>query len=124
MLIILGLVVVFHCFVIAGVVPRSIVWGGNISSDEQFYQLETVSITLNLLMILVVLCRTPLLSARVNQKIVRVLLWLMAALFLLNTIGNLFSKNDIERIVFTPLTLLLAFLSIVLARNRKAVAVS
>jgi hypothetical protein len=34
----------------------------------------------------------------------------MSLLFFLNTIGNFISKNDFERMIFTPLTLILSIL--------------
>jgi len=39
----------------------------------------------------------------------------MTGLFLLNTFGNAFSKNKIERLLFTPVTVLLTIFSLVLA---------
>lgn len=35
--------------------------------------------------------------------------------FLLNTAGNAFSTNGLEKLLFTPFTLMLAFFSLVLA---------
>jgi hypothetical protein len=42
-------------------------------------------------------------------------LWLMFALFLLNTVGNLLSKNRYEKLIFTPITLLSAVFCLILA---------
>lgn len=60
---------------------------------------------------------------RLNAKpmLIRVSLWLMAGLFALNTVGNLFSNNDFERIIFTPVTLLLSIACVYLALQYKRV---
>jgi hypothetical protein len=39
----------------------------------------------------------------------------MFVLFAINTVGNIFSNNELERLIFTPLTLLLAVFSLRLA---------
>ncbi len=44
----------------------------------------------------------------IGRTILRVALWLMAVLFLLNTVGNVFSNDRLEQMLFTPVTLLLA----------------
>ncbi|MEN9442639.1 MAG: hypothetical protein RLZ33_2716 [Bacteroidota bacterium] len=56
----------------------------------------------------------------VNSSIVtklRFAFWLFFVLFSLNTLGNLFAETLTETLIFTPLTILLAVLSLRLARN-------
>ena len=110
MLILFGAVVVFHLLVLLQVLPYSIVWGGKLNSVEQMRSMETVSICINLFMILVVLLRAQLIRLDLRPLFLQVVMGLMCALFVLNTLGNLFSENLFERLVFTPLTLLLAVL--------------
>ena len=62
-------------------------------------------------MLVTVLIRSGYLNVQFNKKIITVALWIMAGLFLLNTIGNLVSTNAIEKIIFTPLTILLSIFS-------------
>lgn len=110
MVLIFSLVVAFHALVLLGIVPFEMVWGGRLKTREQMLQFETVSILLNLLMLAVVAVRAGWLRVRVHPTVLRVVLWLMTGLFALNTVGNVFSINPTERLVFTPLTLLLALL--------------
>jgi hypothetical protein len=63
----------------------------------------------------VVLAHARYMAIPISDKIVTYALWLMAALFLLNTLGNAVSKNKVEQSLFTPLTILLAMFSILLA---------
>jgi len=51
-------------------------------------------------------------------KIGRVVMWIMFVLFTANTIGNLFSLNELESIIFTPITLVLALQTLRLALHR------
>jgi hypothetical protein len=112
---ILSSVIVFHLLVILGVIPFDIVWGGRLKDRSQMVSFELTSILLNLIMLAVVTIKAELIKIPVNKKIIRILLWLMALLFLLNTIGNLLSNNQLEKIIFTPLTFLLSLFSIRLA---------
>jgi len=108
MLILFGAVVVFHVLVLVQILPYSIVWGGKLNSVEQMRSMETVSICINLFMILVVLLRAKLIRLDLRPLFLQVVMGLMCALFVLNTLGNILSENTFERLVFTPLTLLLA----------------
>jgi hypothetical protein len=111
LLTILSLIVIFHFLVLLGIIPFEIVWGGRLTDSAQMIQFEIVSITLNLVMLVTVAIRSEHLNVNINKKIITVALWIMVGLFLLNTIGNLLSSNALEKILFTPLTILLAILS-------------
>jgi hypothetical protein len=112
---ILSMVIVFHVLVLTGVIPFQMVWGGRLSERQEMFVFEAISILLNALMLLAVGLHTGLFRLSVNRKITTVALWLMVILFLVNTVGNLFSNNRTEMIIFTPLTLILGLLSLRLA---------
>jgi len=79
------------------------------------YRFETFSIIINSLFVIVVLVQANYFTIDVPKKIITYILWLMAGLFLLNTLGNAISKNKLEQRLFTPVTILLAIFSLVLA---------
>lgn len=106
---ILSFIVIFHLLVIFKLIPVDIVWGGNIETNRQFYIMEATSITLNLFFIFIVSVYAGFLKFNLNPVMLRMVIWTMFILFLLNTIGNLMSKNPLEAYLFTPLTILLAF---------------
>jgi hypothetical protein len=108
-------VILFHVSVVIGYIPFEMVWGGRLTTQEQMIQFEIVSILINVLMIIIVSIYAGYLRISVNPKIIKVALWIMFGIFMLNTIGNLFSKNEWEKIIFTPITLLLAIFSLRLA---------
>jgi len=55
-------------------------------------------------MIAVVAIKANVLNVELPQIFIKVILWLMVFLFLLNTLGNVFSLNKFEQLVFTALT--------------------
>lgn len=116
----LSLVILFHIMVFTGVVPYDMVWGGRLADKEQMLRFEFVSIVMNGLMLLVVILRAGILTWKINPLMVRVGLWLMFALFFLNTVGNLLSINSLEKVIFTPLTILLGIFSLRLALKSKS----
>lgn len=79
---------------------------------------EAVSISLNLLMIAIVAIYANFLKWKINQVAIQIGLWVMFVLFFINTIGNLFSINELEKLIFTPVTLLLSLFSLRLALNK------
>lgn len=121
LLVVFALILLFHGLVITGVIPFGIVWGGRLQTHSQMLAFETVSIALNVLMLGVVAVWAGYWKVAVGARLLRAALWLMAGLFVLNTIGNLLSTNATEKAVFTPLTLLLALFSLRLALGSRPV---
>ncbi len=115
LMILFSLIIVFHLLVLVQVIPFQMVWGGRLKSVSEMYTFETVSIALNLLMLAVVSVRSGVMSLAVNPRVIQFLLWAMAALFMLNTVGNVFSVNETEKLIFTPITLILSIFCIRLA---------
>ena len=118
-LLILSAIVVFHFLIIAGIIPFGIVWGGRLQSHAEMIKFETVSVLLNLVMIAIVSIKAGLLKLNLKPFILKVSFWFMTILFTLNTIGNLFSTNSLETLIFTPLTLILAIFSFRLALSKE-----
>lgn len=107
-LIIFGLNILFHLGIILGLIPSDIVWGSRIQSQGQFYLLEAVSLAFNGLFIGIMLHRLEIWKLPIGPKLLSLSLWFMAIFFLLNTLGNLMSKNSFEQMIFSPMTLLLS----------------
>jgi hypothetical protein len=70
-------------------------------------------------MIAVVAIKANVLNVELPQIFIKVILWLMFFLFLLNTLGNVFSLNKFEQLVFTALTLIVSLLSLRLVLEKK-----
>ena len=115
LLIILGLLIVFHLLVMAGIVPYDIVWTGKINSRAQLLRMESVSLVVLALAILMVALRMNYLAFLDAPTVVDVGMWVLFAFFLLNTLGNLTAKSPIEKYGFGTLTLLMSLCCLVLA---------
>lgn len=109
-LIILSLIVLFHLSILLELIPFEMVWGGRLKDAAQMRRFETISIIANLVMLAIVAIRGGLLKVRLSRMVPTIALWVMCVLFVLNTLGNLASTNQWERLIFTPLTLVLALL--------------
>ena len=120
LLLIITLTLLFHALIISGVIPYTIVWGGRIASESQMRMMEAISVVINVLMLSVVAVRAGVLRVVVHPVLLKVALWLMTGLFLLNTLGNLLSKSVVEKLIFTPVTLVLALLCVRLALGNPA----
>ena len=114
----LSVIVVFHLLVLSGVIPYNIVWGGRLESAAQMYVLETVSLAVIHAVILVVAIKGGYIKPFLPPKVVTILLWLLTALFALNTVGNLFAESTVETMLFTPITLISAVLLFRMAIER------
>lgn len=115
---------VFHVLVVVGVVPFAIVWSGRLRDHSQMLRFEAGSLTVTLLMLAIVAVRAGYMNIKIPARVMTVVFSLMFLLFLANTAGNLASKNALEKRLFTPLTLVLALLSLRVAMGRATARVS
>ena len=117
LLILLSLTMVYHLLIVTSVIPYSAVWGGRLDNYQQMLRFEAFSILVNAVIILVVSIKAGWIYK--SQRWVDFILWLVFILYLLNTIGNLFSLNNLEAYIFTPLTLVLSILIFKLIRSKE-----
>jgi len=101
-------VLAFHTLIITGIIPFAIVWGGKLKSETEMVRFEIVSLSINLFLFLTILMTLGYLKASIPSRIMRFVLWIFALLFLVNTIGNLFAETNLERWIFTPMTMVLS----------------
>ncbi len=117
LLLIFSITLVFHLLVIMGLLPYDMIWGGMLESRQQLFLFELFSIAVTLLFFWVVLAKSDLVRFNLSPRLSKGVLWAMVALFALNTVGNLLSLSSLEKILFTPVTILLTWFSFVLARD-------
>lgn len=117
MFVLLGVLLTFHVMILSGVIPYDIVWAGKLKSYDEMIRFETVSILINSVMLFVFVMKYRLLRNEKNNKIIDFIIWIFAVLFLLNTVGNLFSESTLELILGTALTLLSAILCVVIVKK-------
>ncbi len=119
LLILLSLVIFFHLSILVKITPYEIAWGGRLETDAQMYVFETISIFINLFLIVVLLIKGAYLSAFIPIKVVDVLLWIFFVLFVLNTVGNLFAKTNFEKF-FAIVTFAFSLLIFVVLKRKDA----
>ena len=110
LIVLLMAVLVFHTLVLTGIIPYAIVWAGKISTAAEMRKLEVISILVNAFAILILILKAGYIQNKIPVKILNLIIWLLAVLFSLNTIGNLFAESGFELYFFTSLTFILAVL--------------
>jgi hypothetical protein len=100
-------VILFHLCIISKLIPYDIAWGGRLQSDTEMYLFETVSIMINLFLAGILLMKANYVKFQFREKGINTVLWIFLAIFILNTLGNIFAKTSFEK-SFAVLTLLFA----------------
>lgn len=104
LIVIPALFLIFHALILAGTLPRNIVWGGRLT-DVTFLPLELLAITLNLLLIITGGVAGKFVTSKGAKAVVDQLKWFLFYFVLVNTIAGLFSTTMLE-VLMTPITAL------------------
>ncbi len=115
-------VVIFHLSIIVKIVPYEITWGGRLQNDMEMYIFEIFSICINLFLGFVLLMKGEFIKHYFRQSVTNSILWIYLVLFILNTVGNIFSKTNFEKL-FSILTLILA-ISIWIILKKKNIGIT
>lgn len=110
LMMIFGVLIVFHLLVISGVIPYDIVWAGKIQSRTELLRMETVSLILLGLSTAMVALKIRLININIPQLVIDVGMWVLLALFVLNTIGNFLAQSLVEKYGFSILTIIISYL--------------
>lgn len=113
-------ILLFHFSILLKIVPYDITWGGRLQNDSEMYVFESVSIIINLVFLASLLIKGRYIKEVIPMKAVNVILWVFLVIFGFNTIGNIFSETNFEKL-FTLVTLAFVFLIWSTLRKRKAV---
>ncbi len=116
-LIILMAVYVFHICILLKYIPYNIAWGGRLKNDNEMYVFESLSILINLMLMLVLLMKTNKMKRLLSERNINIILWFFFALFILNTIGNLLAETNFEK-GFAVLTAVMAGLIFLVLRKK------
>jgi len=108
MIILNGAVILFHLLVISGIIPFSYVWGGKLENTSQMLLFESISMLINVIIGWVLFTKLRPGRFYLSENVANFILYGLAALFLINTVGNLFAEANLELFIATPLTLLSA----------------
>lgn len=119
LLVMLILLSIFHVLVLVGVIPSDFIWGGQIDGNiKNLYTLEIISLAVTIMFIFITIIKNRSLISEKNVKLINIFVWVIFAYMLLNTLGNLASGVSTEKLIFTPISLLIAFFSLRLALEK------
>ena len=104
MLLLITAVTVFHFSIILRIIPYEIIWGGRLNNDFDMYVFESLSIMINIFLILTLLIKGSYIKQIFSLRTVNIFLWVFLVIFGLNTLGNLFANTNFEKL-FAVLTL-------------------
>lgn len=108
---ILFFIFLYHLLIFFELIPYDMVWGGRLTSIEQMKQFEIRALLFTLLILLIIFIRGEIIKINMPELIMQITMGVLTLFFILNTIGNLFSSNIWESIIFTPITFVAAILS-------------
>jgi hypothetical protein len=109
------LLLAFHILVLVKVVPNEIVWRGQIDSSSDLLLYEGLSVFITIIFIVVITLKIGLIKSVRFTKVVNITTWIIFIYFLLNIAGNLTSEIILEKIIFTPITIVMTILAFRLA---------
>lgn len=106
----------YHILILSGIIPMEMTWGGKITDFKELIWMELISILVNLAIVAFILGYLEILPIRLSANRYRILFLALFMLFALNTVGNLLSDSELEKVIFTPITALLAWMFFQLSR--------
>ena len=111
-----GLLAIFHVLVLLKVIPADIVWGGRIQGvPSNLLTLETIALLITLVFLLIIAAKLGYVQAGKLSGAVNIGVWLIFVYLLLNMLGNLASGVSFEKLLFAPITIILALCAFRLA---------
>ena len=108
LILLISLLILMHVLILVKVVPYNLVWGSRLKTDRDMYRFETISLLVSILFLWLALEANGYIEGIIPTSWSIWILLTLGGFFSLNTIGNLMSKNKIEKYWFSALTLTLA----------------
>lgn len=120
LLLALGALIIFHLLVLTGILNPGMVWGGQIETNSQVVTMEIGAVIVSALMMLMIAIRVGYIDAPKLQGFTQTAMWVIFVFLLLNTAGNLTSRSGAEKLIFTPITIILAVMAYRLAMREES----
>ncbi|MFN2136096.1 MAG: hypothetical protein ACK2UK_09095 [Candidatus Promineifilaceae bacterium] len=115
-----GIVAVLQLLLALGVLPVTMAWGGTQTELTLGLRLAGVGAAVVLaLFAYVIRRRAGLIGDPPPSTVIKILSWVITAFMVLNTLGNLASQSTAEKIVFAPLTILLAICCFIVSISKQ-----
>lgn len=99
-----------HMLILLKILPHDFVWGGGLKTGAEVIIFESISIVVQTLFISIVAVKAGYVLKGKFKRTMNVSIWVLFALMVLNTLGNLVSSSSLETRIMTPITFVLALL--------------
>jgi hypothetical protein len=119
LLLINAFMLVLHILIISKIVPHDFIWGGQIKSDRDLLRLESMAIFIQLLFIFIIALKAGYIFPGKLKRTANAGVWIIFIFMIINTFGNLASTSGLETLIMTPLTIVLALLTLRLALDKE-----
>ncbi|TGM52272.1 hypothetical protein [Leptospira vanthielii] len=110
LIVLFSITMIFHGVALLQLIPYQYLWGGRLSSVEEMYVMETVSLVVNAFFLWACIRYIRYINQGLVPIWIRLVFGFIGIIFLLNTIGNLVAITNLETLLATPVT---AFLSVI-----------
>lgn len=115
-----AIVIILQLLLAAGILPVTMAWGGTQTELTPALRLASVAAAFILaLFAYVIRRRAGLIGDAPPSRAIKIMSWVITAFMVLNTLGNLTSQSTAEKIVFAPITLLLAISCFVVSISKQ-----
>ncbi|TGK50691.1 hypothetical protein EHQ16_04490 [Leptospira kanakyensis] len=108
LIVLFSFTMIFHVIALFQFIPYKYLWGGRLSSVEEMYVMETVSLIVNTFFLWASFQYTQYLNKGLVPLWIRLVFAFIGIIFLANTIGNLVAVTDLETLLATPVTAVLS----------------
>lgn len=115
-----AIVIILQLLLAAGILPVTMAWGGTQTELTPALRLASVAAAFILaLFAYIIRRRAGLIGDAPPSRAIKIMSWVITAFMVLNTLGNLTSQSTAEKLVFAPLTLLLAISCFVVSISKQ-----
>ena len=104
------LLIIIHILIMLRVIPYDFVWGGQIKDEASLVKFEVFALVTSFLFLAIILLKINHLKFMKFRKIINIAVWIMFVYFLLNTVLNFASGVSLEKLIFTPVTIIMSLL--------------
>ena len=114
------LLVVFHVLVLLRIIPKEVVWGGNINDKpENLILMEIIALAVTLVFIFIIAAKTY--RHLKFRRLANIGTWIIFVYLVINTLGNFTSKHFFENTILAFLTLIMSFFALRLAIEKHTI---
>ena len=113
------MVIVLQIFLAVGILPITMAWGGGQSQLTASLRISRIIAAVLLgAFIYVIRYRAGLVGTVRIPVFMKVVSWIITAIMALNTLGNIASTSTVEKLIFGPITLILAVACLLVLASR------